>query len=119
MVEHLCPKYQRAIDIIGKRWTGLILRALLPGPRRFGELTETVEGLSGRMLSERLKELELAGIVERRVYPETPVRIEYALTSKGLGLQRAIEEIQHWAEEWDDVDCRRSARGMLSAIAEH
>jgi DNA-binding HxlR family transcriptional regulator len=97
----LCPRYQRAIDIIGKRWTGLILRVLLGGPRRFGEIEYVVGGLSARMLSERLKELEACGIVERRVYPQTPVRIEYQLTEKGLGLQQALDELQRWADRWE------------------
>ncbi|HZU05377.1 MAG TPA: helix-turn-helix domain-containing protein [Chloroflexota bacterium] len=97
----LCPRYQRAIDIIGKRWTGLILRVLLDGPRRFCQIEAVVDGLSARMLSERLKELEACGIVERRVYPETPVRIEYALTEKGRGLQRALDELQRWADRWE------------------
>jgi DNA-binding HxlR family transcriptional regulator len=100
--DELCPRYQRAIDIIGKRWTCLILRVLLAGPRRFGQIEDVVGGLSARMLSERLKELEACGIVERRVYPQTPVRIEYALTEKGRGLQRALDELQQWADRWED-----------------
>jgi len=113
--DELCPRYQRAIDIVGKRWTCLILRVLLAGPRRFGQIEDVVGGLSARMLSERLKELEACGIVERRVYPQTPVRIEYALTEKGRGLQRALDELQQWADRWEDE--------LLSppptAIAEH
>jgi DNA-binding HxlR family transcriptional regulator len=97
----LCPRYQRAIDIIGKRWTGLILRVLLAGPRRFSQIEAVVGGLSARMLSERLKELESCGIVERQVYPQTPVRIEYVLTEKGRGLQRALDELQRWADRWE------------------
>ena len=100
--DELCPRYQRAIDIVGKRWTCLILRVLLAGPRRFGQIEDVVGGLSARMLSERLKELEACGIVERRVYPQTPVRIEYCLTEKGLGLQRALDELQRWADAWAD-----------------
>jgi DNA-binding HxlR family transcriptional regulator len=99
--DELCPRYQRAIDIVGKRWTCLILRVLLAGPRRFGYIENVVDGLSARMLSERLKELESCGIVERRVYPETPVRIEYQLTEKGRGLQRALDELQQWADRWE------------------
>jgi DNA-binding HxlR family transcriptional regulator len=100
--DELCPRYQRAIDIVGKRWTCLILRVLLGGPRRFGQIEDVVGGLSARMLSERLKELEACGIVERRVYPQTPVRIEYTLTEKGRGLQRALDELQRWADAWAD-----------------
>ena len=99
--DEMCPRYQRAVEILGKRWTGLIIRVLIPRPRRFGEMTEAVSGLSDRLLSERLKELEACGIVERRVFPETPVRIEYALTGKGSELERVVEAIQHWADCWD------------------
>jgi DNA-binding HxlR family transcriptional regulator len=111
----LCPRYQRAIDIIGKRWTGLILRVLLAGPRRFSQIEAVVGGLSARMLSERLKELEACGIVERHVYPQTPVRIEYVLTEKGRGLQRALDELQRWADRWE---CS-SERASSEQFADH
>lgn len=97
----MCPRYQRAVEILGKRWTGLIIRVLLPGPRRFGAMTGAIDGMSDRLLSERLKELESCGILERRVYPNTPVLIEYALTDKGLELEQVVEAIQHWADCWD------------------
>jgi DNA-binding HxlR family transcriptional regulator len=112
----LCPRYQRAIDIIGKRWTGLILRVLLAGPRRFSQIEAGVGGLSARMLSERLKELEACGIVERHVYPQTPVRIEYVLTEKGRGLQRALDELQRWADRWE---CAESRQREPVAAASH
>ncbi len=112
--DELCPRYQRAIDIIGKRWTCLILRVLLAGPRRFGYIEDVVAGLSARMLSERLKELEACGIVERRVYPETPVRIEYMLTEKGRGLQRALDELQRWADRWECSENRPTASAAAS-----
>jgi DNA-binding HxlR family transcriptional regulator len=99
--EEMCPRYQRAVEILGKRWTALIVRTLLPRPRRFSDITATISGLSDRLLSERLKELDSCGIVERRVYPDTPVRIEYVLTGKGRELERVVEAIQHWANCWD------------------
>lgn len=99
--DELCPRYQRAIEILGKRWTGLIIRVLLPSPRRFSEMTGIITGLSDRLLSERLKELEACGIVERRVYPETPVRIEYVLTDKGRELDQVVVAIQRWADCWE------------------
>ena len=112
--DELCPRYQRAIDIVGKRWTCLILRVLLAGPRRFGQIEDVVGGLSARMLSERLKELEACGIVERRVYPQTPVRIEYCLTEKGRGLQRALDELQRWADAWADEHDAPAPREVLA-----
>ncbi len=99
--DQMCPRYQRAVEILGKRWTALIIRVLLPRPRRFGEMTGAIDGLSDRLLSERLKELEGCGIVKRRVYPETPVRIEYALTDKGHEMEHVVEAIQTWANRWE------------------
>lgn len=98
--EAFCPLYHRAVELIGGRWTGAILRALLNGLTRFSDLTEAIPGLSDRMLSERLKELESEGIVERSVIPERPVRIEYHLTEKGWALGTVIASISAWAEEW-------------------
>ncbi len=95
-----CPVYHRAIEIIGRRWTGAIVRALLSGDRRFCQIRATVPGLSDRLLSERLKELETEAIVERNVHPETPVRIEYRLTPKGEALAAVVQSVSRWAEEW-------------------
>ncbi len=97
---HMCPRYEHAIQLIGKRWTGLIIRVLMAGPRRFKEIKEPIPEMSDRMLTERLKELESAGIVVRRVYAETPVRIEYELTEKGKGLKTVIDAIGEWADRW-------------------
>ncbi len=96
----MCPRYEHAIQLLGKRWTGLILDSLMDGPRRFCELTATVEGLSDRVLSDRLRELESEGIVERVVYPHIPVRVEYRLTEKGSDLKPVVQAIHEWAEEW-------------------
>ncbi len=101
----MCPRYEHAIQIIGKRWTGLLLDALLHGPCRFSELTTLVEGLSDRVLSDRLRELEAEGIVKRVVYPQIPVRVEYQLTEKGYALQPAIEALHEWATNWINPDC--------------
>lgn len=97
---HMCPKYEAAVEILGKRWTGLIIRVLLDGPKRFKEIKEQIPQMSDKMLSDRMKELESAGIVERHVYPEIPVRIEYVLTQKGNDLKPVIEGIQRWADQW-------------------
>jgi DNA-binding HxlR family transcriptional regulator len=102
--EQLCTRYQRAMEILGKRWTGLILKVLLEGPRRFNEIAEQIAVVSDRMLSERLKELEAEGVIERRVYPETPVRIEYRLTEKGQDLAPVVEAIERWSHRWLDPE---------------
>lgn len=85
---------------MGRRWSGAILRAMFAGATRFGEILESVPDLSNRMLSERLKELEAEGVVEREVIPETPVRIEYRLTEKGRDLGPVVEALSVWAERW-------------------
>ena len=88
------------MEIIGRRWSGAILRALLAGQTRYKDICCSVPGLSDRLLSERLKELENEGIVERTVHPETPVRIEYHLTRKGLELEKSFTALADWAEKW-------------------
>jgi DNA-binding HxlR family transcriptional regulator len=95
-----CPYYHHAVELIGRRWTGAILRSLLSGVVRFSDLAHSIPGLSDRMLSERLKELEAEGIIIRQVMPETPVRIEYHLTQKGHALGTVIEALSAWADEW-------------------
>jgi len=75
-----CPRFHEAVEVLGRRWNGVILRALLHGAARFADIRETVPGLSDTMLSERLKQLESYGLIEREVEPSTPVRITYALT---------------------------------------
>lgn len=100
-IHQICPKYEKAMEMLGKRWTGLILRVLADGPTSFSRIADTVPRLSDRVLSERLKDLEQRGIVLRRVIPSTPVKIEYSLTEKGADLQDVLEAIQHWADRWE------------------
>ena len=102
----VCEHFQRAAELLGRRWNPQILRALLSGARRFTDLREAVPGLSDHLLSERLKEFEAAGILTRTVTPTTPVRIDYELTERGHDLERVIEELAVWAERW----ARRPAR---------
>jgi DNA-binding HxlR family transcriptional regulator len=99
----LCGRFHRASELIGRRWTGAIIFVMLRTPCRFATLREAVPDITDRMLSERLQELEREGIVERVVLPQTPVRVEYALTRKGRGLGRAIKAIQDWAHTWIDA----------------
>lgn len=95
-----CPAYTRAIEIVGRRWTGAIVRSMLAGATRFSDIVAAVPGLSDRLLSQRLKELESEGIVQRQVTPSTPVRIEYSLTQKGQDLAAVVRAIATWAEAW-------------------
>ena len=95
----LCPRLAKAMELIGKRWTALIIYQLLDGPQRFNAI-ESALPISGRLLSERLKELEKESIVERKVYSEVPIRVEYSLTEKGSSLEGAVREIEQWAQNW-------------------
>lgn len=96
----LCPRFEAAVGLIGKRWTGLIIEVLLQQPQRFSEIAQAIPQVSDRMLAERLKELETEGIVDRHVYPETPVRVEYSLTSKGRDLAPVMQALHNWANDW-------------------
>jgi DNA-binding HxlR family transcriptional regulator len=101
MTNHsMCPKFEAAFNLLGKRWNGLIIQVLLSGPKRFRDISEMIPQMSDKMLTERFKELEAAGIIKRTVYPEIPVRIEYELTEKGKALEPAMKEVQKWAEVW-------------------
>ncbi|KRE41179.1 winged helix-turn-helix transcriptional regulator [Paenibacillus sp. Soil522] len=100
---NLCPRFQKGMDIISRRWTGLIIYQLLTGPQRFCAVQSALP-ISGRLLSERFKDLENEGIVDRHVYPEIPVRIEYSLTEKGRALEPIIREIQIWSQDWVEVE---------------
>ena len=96
----LCIKFHQAVELIGSRWTGAVIQLLLQGRMRFAELRDAIPDISDRMLSERLRELESEGIVERFVIPETPVRVEYKLTDKGRALEQPLAAVGKWAERW-------------------
>jgi DNA-binding HxlR family transcriptional regulator len=98
---HCCPRYHEAVELVGKRWTGAILYVLLHGGRlRFTEIAQAVPDLSDRLLSERMKELEQRGIVERHVSDGPPVKVCYELTEKGRQLAPALSELKVWADRW-------------------
>jgi DNA-binding HxlR family transcriptional regulator len=96
----LCPRFHKAIELIGGRWTGALVRLLMGGRARFAELRDAIPEISDRMLSERLRVLETEGIITRHVLPDPPIRVEYELTTKGKELQKSLEAIGHWAERW-------------------
>jgi DNA-binding HxlR family transcriptional regulator len=96
----VCPDFHAAVELIGRRWAGAILWALAPEPLYFAEIAQAVPGLSDRLLSRRLRELEAEGLVERVVHPGTPPRVSYALTEKGRELEPAIRELGDWAKRW-------------------
>jgi DNA-binding HxlR family transcriptional regulator len=96
----LCPKFHEAVELIGKRWNGAVIRLLLEGRQRYCGLRDAIPDISDRMLSERLKELEAAGIVRRIVTPDTPVRVDYELTDKGRALEAPLRALGDWASAW-------------------
>jgi len=95
-----CRLYHRAVELVGKRWSGAILLVLLDGPLHFSGIRQLVPELSDRLLSERLKELEAEGIVERTVLDGSPVRVEYSLTEKGHALEPTVRALKRWARDW-------------------
>jgi DNA-binding HxlR family transcriptional regulator len=96
-----CPKLHEAVELIGKRWSGAIIVVLLEGgAMRFSEIAQAIPQLSDRLLSERMKELEARGIVERRVQPDSPARVEYELTEMGRELAPALQQLKSWSHRW-------------------
>jgi DNA-binding HxlR family transcriptional regulator len=95
-----CPRFHHASELLGRRWTGAIIRELLGGSRRFNELLASIPGLSDRLLCERLRELEGARIVDRDVETGPPVKVSYALTKAGRELEPVLQAIAAWAERW-------------------
>ncbi|MTH53616.1 transcriptional regulator [Bacillus mangrovi] len=96
---NICPRFEQAMGMLGKRWTGLIIHQLMEGPKRFNAL-ESSTAISGRVLSDRLKDLEQNGVVSRNIIPDTPVRVEYSLTEKGKALEPILKEIENWSQNW-------------------
>ena len=95
-----CPYFQEAAELVGRRWCGAIVRGLLDGPLRFSELERAVPSVSARALAQRLRELESAGVVARRVDPGPPVRVSYELTAKGRDLEAVVVRLEEWAHAW-------------------
>jgi DNA-binding HxlR family transcriptional regulator len=96
-----CPHYHAAVELIGRRWTGAIVRVLMHrSPLRFSEIAQAVPALSDRLLSERMKELEARGIVVRTELPGRPLRVEYALSAMGRDLEPALAALEAWAQAW-------------------
>ena len=106
----LCTRFHKAIELIGRRWSGAIIFILLRSRARFAEIRDAIPEMTDRMLSERLLELEREGIVARTVIPDTPVRVEYALTKKGRALVPAVDALVDWAHKWVDPKLEKPAR---------
>ena len=105
----VCPHFHAAVELIGKRWAGAILWALTERPHYFNELSLTVPGVSDRLISQRLRELEAEGLVQRSVHDGPPARVSYCLTPAGKELEPALRELYDWAQRWRPVNGNGSA----------
>jgi DNA-binding HxlR family transcriptional regulator len=103
----VCCPVETTLEVIGGRWKVLVLHSLLPGPKRFGELTRALKGVSARTLTKQLRELETDGIISRTVHRQIPPKVEYALTPRGQGLQPVLAAMHAWGEELDRSPRRR------------
>lgn len=99
----ICPKFEKAVSLLSQRWTALVIYQLLLGTQRFSELQASI-GISGKVLSERLKDLEQQNIVKREVIPTTPVVIEYSLTEKGHSMEPILKTIENWSQTWVNAE---------------
>ena len=104
----ICPKFEKAISLLTQRWTALVIYQLLLGTQRFSEIQSSI-GISGKVLSDRLKELEHLDIVKREVIPDTPVIIEYSLTEKGHSMEPILRTIENWSQDWIQSDSEVTA----------
>lgn len=105
-IHEVCARYHAAIELIGTRWTGAIVRALLTGHHRYAEIKAAVPGVSDTMLSARLRTLEAEGILERHVIPTSSVQVQYQLTEKGLDLAPVVAAVITWAHKWIPLPAR-------------
>lgn len=98
-----CSRFHHAVELIGGRWNGPILQAVLEGRRRYADVKDAIPGISDTMLTQRLRVLEAEGVLERHVLPTSPVRVEYHPTPKGQALIPVLRAVAGWAEEWVDT----------------
>lgn len=94
-----CP-IETTIMLLGCRWKIIIIRELLSGTKRFGELKKSVTGITQKVLTSKLRNMEELGIVERKVYPQTPPKVEYTLTDVGYSLRPVLESMKAWGKDY-------------------
>lgn len=97
----VCTRYQAAVELIGRRWSGAVLFTLIDGPHYFREVIAAVPGISDRLLSQRLRELESEGLIERSVHDGPPARVSYRLSAAGEELVPALRGVYAWAQQHD------------------
>jgi DNA-binding HxlR family transcriptional regulator len=115
--DHQCHLFQVSLELIGRRWSSAILLAMARGACRFSEIRACVPGLSDRMLAQRLRELETAGLVRRQVTPTMPVQVTYQLSSSGAELMASLQPLVRWGLRWHgQQDQERSAGLRLTGL---
>lgn len=97
-----CRRFQTSVELVGRRWSSAILLAVARGAERFGDIVAVVPGLSDRLLAQRVKELETAGLLQRQVIASMPVQVRYRLTDRGGDLMRSLQPLIAWGQRWDD-----------------
>jgi len=100
VIRRYCPYYAAATQMLGRRWAAGVLRALVTGPARFSDIAAAIPGMTDKLLSQRLKDLEADGLVERHVHAGPPVRVQYRLTEKGDALSTILLDLNRWALKW-------------------
>ncbi|MEE9285727.1 MAG: helix-turn-helix domain-containing protein [Dehalococcoidia bacterium] len=108
---------QTSFDLLGKRWSALIVQDLIRGPRRFRELLASLGRINDKVLSQRLKELAVRGIIDRKVFAEVPVRVEYTLTSRGTALVEVIQAMENWDADWANGSGKATRKNGAAAAA--
>ena len=106
--EKVCPSVEKAFELLGRKWASLIIHVLSDGPLYFCEIERAIPSVSARMLTERVKDLESAGVVSRTVHTDTPVRVSYRLSEKGRALIPVMKGIERWARTWAEVPAGKS-----------
>ncbi|MCL2397420.1 MAG: helix-turn-helix transcriptional regulator [Defluviitaleaceae bacterium] len=102
----LCP-VATTVDLIGNKWKPLILRDILAGPKRFGELQKSLQGISQKVLTDNLRDLEDDGILTRTVYPEVPPRVEYSLSDLGEAMRPIIAAMESWGKKYKEITAKK------------
>ena len=108
-VHSVCVRFHTAIELIGTRWTGAILRAVFTGQHRYAQIRSAVPGLSDTMLTQRLRMMEAEGLLERQVIASSPVQVEYHLTAMGRDLEPVLEAVIAWSHKWIPLPDETSA----------
>lgn len=109
-MENRADPVARSLEVVGYKWSLLIVREVLDGPRRFTEIVRALPGANPKMITARLRELEAAGLLSRAIYAEVPPRVEYSLTARGRALRPVIEALRSWGHGLPSARRRRTKR---------